>query len=46
MGLEPTTSPSTYHLQGKEVAIELELIGLLSIYVLMSNFDFRSFLQH
>ena len=26
MGLEPMTSPSTWHLQGEEVPIELELI--------------------
>ena len=24
---KPTTSPSTYHLQGEEVSVELELIG-------------------
>ena len=28
MGFEPTTSLSTQHLQGEEVPIELELIGL------------------
>ena len=42
--LEPTTSPSTKHLQGEEVKLELELIGNKEIFYSLQQLAFTIFM--